>query len=147
MKALALLLCAAVLVGCAGQGGRRASSALLKGDPVPPSFPHANFTLIDQHAKRVSLHQERGHYVIVTFLYSRCPDVCPLIAEHLNAVLTRLGPSRRRVRVLAVSVDPQSDRPAAVHHFIREHHLLPQFLYLTGTRAELSPCGTSTGMG
>jgi protein SCO1/2 len=75
----------------------------------------------------------------VTFLYTQCRDVCPLIAGRLNEALRRLGAARRRVRVLAVSVDPKGDTPAAVRRFVRVHHLLPQFRYLTGTRAQLAP--------
>jgi protein SCO1 len=77
--------------------------------------------------------------VVVTFLYTRCPDVCPLIASQLNEALRELGPARDRLRVLAVSVDPKGDTPAMVRWFIRKHHLLPQFRYLTGTAKQLQP--------
>jgi protein SCO1/2 len=73
----------------------------------------------------------------VTFLYTNCPDVCPLIASNLNAALRELGPQRKEVRVLAVSVDPKGDTPAAVRAYARAHRLVPQFRYLTGTPAEL----------
>jgi protein SCO1/2 len=75
--------------------------------------------------------------VLVTFLYVHCPDVCPLIAQNLNAALRQLGPARSRVRVLAVSVDPRGDTPGAVRRYIAQRGLLPQFRYLIGTKAEL----------
>ncbi len=61
----------------------------------------------------------RGRYTLVTFLYTHCPDVCPLIAEHLNTALRQLGPERKGVSVLAVSVDPKGDTPAAVKQLRR----------------------------
>jgi len=86
----------------------------------------------------VTLAGQRGRYVLVTFLYVHCPDVCPLIAQNLNAALRQLGSARRRVRVLAVSVDPRGDTRAAVRRYIAARGLLPQFRYLIGTKAELT---------
>ena len=57
---------------------------------------------------------QRGRFTLVTFLYTNCPDVCPLIAEHLNTALRQLGTTRADTRVLAVSVDPNGDTPSAV---------------------------------
>ena len=98
-----------------------------------------DFTLRDQAGRDVSLHAERGKWVVVTFLYTRCPDVCPLIATKLNQVLLALGRARAGVRVLAVSVDPVGDTPRRVRGFVRDHRLVPQFRYLTGSRAQLAP--------
>jgi protein SCO1/2 len=81
--------------------------------------------------------------VLVTFLYVHCPDVCPLIAQNLNAALRQLGPRRSRVRVLAVSVDPKGDTPAAVKRYVSARRLLPQFRYLIGARAKLAPVWAS----
>ncbi|MBA3843829.1 MAG: SCO family protein, partial [Actinobacteria bacterium] len=80
---------------------------------------------------------QHGRYVLVTFLYVHCPDVCPLIAQNLNQTLRQLGPKRDRVRVLAVSVDPKGDSAAAVDRYVRERGLLPQFRYLIGSAAAL----------
>lgn len=85
----------------------------------------------------VRMAQERGKVVLLTFLYTHCPDVCPLTAVRLNAALAALGTERGRVRVLAVSVDPRGDTHRAVQRFVREHRLLPQFRYLTGPVATL----------
>ncbi len=95
------------------------------------------FELRDATGRQRTLAQERGRYVLVTFLYTHCPDVCPLIASNLNTALRTLGPLRRQVRVLAVSVDPQGDTATAVRAYARRLRLLPQFGYLVGTTPEL----------
>jgi protein SCO1/2 len=61
--------------------------------------------------------------------------VCPLIAQNLNSAL-RQAPD---LRVVAVSVDPKGDTPAAVRAFARNHRLTPAFHYLIGSRAQLQP--------
>jgi protein SCO1/2 len=113
------------------QASRFAGAALAKQTPAP------DFALTDQAGRLVRLSAQRGRFVLVTFLYTNCPDVCPLIASNLNTALRELGPRRSEVRVLAVSVDPKGDRPAAVRSYVRTHRLLPQFRYLIGTPAEL----------
>jgi protein SCO1 len=137
---LALALCLGASA-CGGGGGSKAvaqaPASRFAGSKWPGGSNVADFALRDQQGRLVRLSAERGRFVIVTFLYTHCPDVCPLIAERLNEALRRLGPARRGVRVLAVSVDPKGDTPAAVRRFVRVHRLVPQFRYLIGSRAEL----------
>ena len=95
--------------------------------------------LRDARGPIVRLSALRGKIVLLTFLYTRCRDVCPLIAEHLNqAVRTLPQRERREVRVVAVSVDPAGDTRRSVLRFRAEHALLPQFDYLIGTRKQLA---------
>jgi protein SCO1 len=98
-----------------------------------------DFTLTDQDGKRVRLSEQRGRIVLLTFLYTQCPDICPLMADNLNAALLELEPSlREEVRVLAVSVDPKRDTPATVRGYAKVHRLVPQFRYLIGSERELT---------
>ncbi len=120
------------------------SAAAAAGPPfVGPRISHPartpDFALRDQHGSLVRLSAQRGKVVVLTFLYTHCPDLCPLTAVHIDEAVSRLGPRRTRVSVLAVSVDPRRDTPAAVRRFVRSHRLGPQFHYLTGSRRILAP--------
>lgn len=88
--------------------------------------------------RRVTLAQYRGRAVLVTFLYTHCPDVCPLIADNLRAVLNRLGPAAARAQVIAVSVDPSGDTPQSVAAFLRAHAMAGRMQYLIGSAAQLA---------
>ena len=97
-------------------------------------------SLRDQNGRLVDLRQERGRVVVLTFLYTHCRDICPLIASSLNAVLANLPQADRgRVRVVAVSVDPRGDTFASVRRYTKEKNLLPQFRYLVGSKQDLEP--------
>jgi protein SCO1 len=133
-------------VGCGGTGKTASSGSagspsdsVFAGAELSPARPAPAFALHDQQGSLVQLAAQRGRLVVVTFLYTHCRDVCPLIANNLNSVLHRLGPDAGQLRVLAVSVDPKGDTPAAVRRYARQHALLPQFHYLIGTRRELAP--------
>ena len=142
-SAFALLAVVVAAAGC-GSGSPShvsvARSVRLLGSPARPVVPAPDLALHDQDGRVVRLSEQRGRLVLLTFLYTGCTDVCPLIASNLNAALRALPPAQRaRVRVIAVSVDPWGDTPAAVRRFIRERRLVKEFRYLTGTKEELAP--------
>jgi protein SCO1/2 len=140
-RPLGLLLLVAVLAGCGSSRAAETTTAPAKrfaGAELTPPKVAPPITLHDAVGTPVTLAAQHGRYVLVTFIYTHCPDVCPLITQNLNAALRAIGPSaRKNVRVLAVSVDPVGDTPKTVKAYAREKHLLPQFEYLIGTRAGL----------
>jgi len=146
---LALALLAALAASaCGGGGGHEHGAAAsvtvtggsgrFAGGELDPPQPTPNFTLTDQAGQKVSMADQRGKLVLLTFLYTNCPDVCPLITQNLNQALQMLGTERDNARVLAVSVDPEGDTPESVDKYAKAHHLLPEFHYLIGTRDELT---------
>lgn len=86
----------------------------------------------------VDIDQYRGKAVLVTFLYTNCPDICPLITANLHTALTQLGAQARRVQVIAVSVDPRGDTSRAVARFLAEHQMVGRMQYLIGSSGALS---------
>jgi len=113
----------------------------LGGVPAPA------FRLTDQFGKPVSLAQFRGKPVVLTFLYTHCPDVCPLIAEQLHSVMLDLGQEAQHVGVLAISVEPTRDTIAAALAFSQAHHMTTYWQFLVGTQAQLSPVWTAYAIG
>jgi len=139
-----LLLLALFVLAAGGCGADRPklvqgpppAPRIFEGTEVAPPHPSAPLSLRDASGRRYSLSGLRGRNVLVTFLYTHCPDVCPLIASSLNTVLRTAGP-QAKLDVLAVSVDPKGDTPRAVRAYAKRMHLDPRFHYLIGSRAEL----------
>ncbi|HEX3056323.1 MAG TPA: SCO family protein [Gaiellaceae bacterium] len=119
-------------------GSANAATPAFDGPTIKNPRLAPNFVLRDQDSQTIELSHLRGKAVLLTFLYTHCPDACPLTAVRLNGALAALGPERTRVRVLAVSVDPHGDTRQAVAAFISSHHLLQQFRYLVGPRTKLA---------
>src|SRR5512139_3612478 len=58
-----------------GESGRREANA------AAPSF-----VLIDQAGRKFNLKPASGKVVLVTFVYTTCPDVCPLFSAYFAAI-------------------------------------------------------------
>ena len=111
----------------------RALQGTLLNDPAPA------FTLRDQTGASVSLAGLRGQPVVLTFLYTHCPDVCPLTAEKLHTAAQALGADAAKVSWLAVSIDPAGDTSASATAFVAAHHLTGRLQFLLGGASQVSP--------
>jgi protein SCO1/2 len=133
------LMCALVMSGC---GEDRLYGTELQKTTAP------DFTLIDGvTGKSLTLSSLRKSTVALTFLYTRCPDVCPLTAGQFRAAQRSLGADASKVEFVAVSVDPEGDTPAAVREFSNLHDLSDHWHYLIGPRAQLEAVWSSYGIG
>lgn len=109
--------------------------------------PSPDFTLTDARTgSAVSLTSLRGSVVALAFLYTRCPDTCPLTAEHFRQAQQDLGSDADRVRFVAVSVDPAGDTPASVRDFSASHRLDRNWHYLVGPASSLKAVWTAYGI-
>jgi protein SCO1/2 len=111
----------------------------LEGAVLTPPVKAYDFQLPDAEGRTVSLAALRGKVVALTFLYTHCPDYCPLVAEQMAKVHAQLGPLRDRAAFVAVSVDPSGDTPEDIRRFVAAHHVEGILTYLRGTSAQLRP--------
>ena len=128
--AAGLVLSGAIRIGGHGQ---------LAGATIEPPFRAPTFTLNDQFEQPVSLASYKGKVVALTFLYTTCPDACPLITAKLHAAYDQLGPDTANFAILAVTVDPVHDTVALVRNFSVQKDMLQKWHFLVGTDAEVRP--------
>lgn len=121
-------------VGCGSDSGR---DARYSGTLVTPAKPAPPLHLDDFRGRPFQLKHLRGDAVLVTFIYTHCPDVCPLIVSHLKTAQAMLGSGADKLTVVAVSADPRGDTPQSVRRFLRDHGMRERMEYLIGTRREL----------
>jgi protein SCO1/2 len=113
--------------------------------PVAPAPPLA---LRNYLGEPVNVSSYKGRVVLVTFLYTHCPDVCPLIASNLRVAQNLMPASlRSKVAIIAVSVDPRGDTPKAVAAFLTHHQMTGRMQYLVGSAHELGAVWRAWGVG
>ena len=114
----------------------------LRADRLPGGLagsPAPRIRLVDQHGGRVDSTRLGGRPYLVTFLYTHCTDVCPVIGSEIGDALRQLGRRADGVDVLGVSVDPRGDTAAGARAWAAQHRLGPPFHYLLGSSSALTP--------
>jgi protein SCO1/2 len=95
------------------------------------------FALQNQFAKRFTDADLRGRVVVVDFIFTSCPDVCPLLTEQLGALRKRM-PVDAPLSFVSFSVDPEHDTPERLRAFAQQHGAnVDNFWFLTGPIAEV----------
>lgn len=107
-----------------------------RGGSLPDGVRAPDFTLTDEHGKRVSMAQYRGKPVVVTYLYTACDETCPIQAQMIRGALDDLG---HDIPALAVSVEPFRDTPASARAFLRRAKMTGRMRWVLGNRRELQP--------
>jgi protein SCO1/2 len=119
------------------------ASALLSPVTVAPPLELRNYL-----GRPVNIDSYRGKAVLVTFLYTNCPDVCPLIASNLRVAQNLMGSKvSSKAQVIAVSVDPRGDTPKAIAAFLARHGMTGRMQYLVGSAHELARVWQAWGVG
>ncbi|HEY0719948.1 MAG TPA: SCO family protein [Gammaproteobacteria bacterium] len=100
--------------------------------------PLQPFTLIDQEGAPLTLERLRGHWTLLFFGYTHCPDICPTTLAVLKGAMSRLDTDAElaaSTRTLFISVDPRRDTPAQLKQYIT--YFNPTFMAATGSKEEI----------
>jgi cytochrome oxidase Cu insertion factor (SCO1/SenC/PrrC family) len=130
LPATALML--VMLAGCG-------TEVSFQGTEFSPPQTASPFQLRDQFSQPLALDDLDGRVVVLTFLYTGCPDTCPLMAETLRKAHESLGDEASETAFVAISVDPARDTTEEVRRFSEEKGMLDRWSFLTGTEEELKP--------
>jgi protein SCO1 len=109
------------------------------GKPLPVIGPAPPFSLTSQDNKPVRLADLRGKVVAVTFIYTYCPDVCPLLTQKMAGIRDALGADfGSRIVFVSISFDPERDSPAVLKSYAGIWGAKPPgWFFLTGPRDEI----------
>jgi protein SCO1/2 len=107
--------------------------------PNPRSL--APFSLVDQRGNAFTNASLLGHWSLLFFGYTSCPDVCPVTLSALAQAETKLsheGPKKLfdDLQVYFVSVDPDRDDAATIERYVGAFS--PRFVGVSGTQEALA---------
>jgi protein SCO1/2 len=127
-----------LILGGVAYGRFHPTARELKGGAIIAGRqPAPDFVLTDQNGESVQLSSFRGKPVALTFIYTNCADVCPLIAWNMHLAYQSLGSDAKNVSLLAVSVDPEHDTQAQLKAFSDQRQLTNEWHFMTGIRPVL----------
>jgi len=94
------------------------------------------FALQDSAGSSINLSDFRGKVVVLHFIYTACPDVCPLHAERIAEIQTMVNqsPMKQQVEFVTITTDPSKDRGAVLTDYGSSHGLdAANWIFLTTT--------------
>jgi len=91
-----------------------------EGDEVP------NFALVNQDAKPIRINNYRGKALLLTFIYTRCPDpeFCTLMSDNFAQIERQLGQEPElyaKTHLLSITIDPAHDVPKVLRSYGAAH--------------------------
>jgi cytochrome oxidase Cu insertion factor (SCO1/SenC/PrrC family) len=107
--------------------------------------PIDDFSLTDHSGNPYDFDDESEGVVVVSFMFTRCPDVCPVITQSLLSVESALSERELAdVTFLSISVDPEYDTPEVLLEYAERHGA--SWPHLTGSLEELEPVWATFGL-
>lgn len=146
---------AAVVAIVAIAGGMLLSHALLDrtGEPtlakatlLEPARPLPPLSFVDQQGEPFGPERLRGHWSILFFGFTHCPDVCPTTLALLAQVEKQLTdlPAEQRPRIVLMSVDPERDTPEQLAKYVKSFS--PTFTGVTGEQEAMHEFAQKLGV-
>src|SRR5712691_380073 len=120
----------------AAQGNRR-------GENYFPNLP-----VVTQDGKTLKFYDDviKGRIVVVSFIYTNCPDICPLTTARIAQVEEKLGGLMGRdFFLVSMTVDPVRDTPQRLKEFAESFGAGPGWLFLTGRPEDIKLINTKLG--
>ncbi len=87
---------------------------------LPAPSPLPEFSLLDQAGAPVTAHTFKGHWNLVFFGFTHCPDICPATLQILATARNALADAGHEPlpRIVLVSVDPERDTPELMGRYV-----------------------------
>ncbi|OME99260.1 electron transport protein SCO1/SenC [Paenibacillus sp. FSL H7-0331] len=119
--------------------------------PTLPVLKQApNFTLNDLEGKNVQLSDSNGKVRLVEFMFTSCPDICPMTTFNMVKLQDELKKSSQwgsQVQFLSVTFDPLKDTPEVFKKYGDRMRIdYSGWTLLTGTEAETAEVAKSFGV-
>jgi cytochrome oxidase Cu insertion factor (SCO1/SenC/PrrC family) len=132
-----------LLIACLFAASPSDISAQSSGESPPNSAGKATpasiggrFILVDQNGKTVLDENYRGSFLLITFGYTHCPDICPTTLANMAGALDILGPDAVKVQPIFITLDPGRDTPAVLKDYVGSFGA--RFAGLTGPEAYIA---------
>ena len=122
---------------------------LFYGQDLPlddPEYDLEDFSLMNFDGNLTNLSDFEGQVLIVSFVYSRCPDVCPIVSANLRWVAEQLPDDYgTNFSIIAITVDPWWDTSSVLADYAMRQAI--DWPHLTGEVELMQPIWESFNVG
>ena len=92
------------------------------------------FSLIEKDRREVALSDLKGKIWVVNFIYTNCPDTCPIQSAQMRQLQEDFQ-SEKDLRLVSITVDPARDTPEVLSEYAKRFGADPaRWFFLTGKK-------------
>lgn len=116
---------------------------------VIEDFSKGKYKLINQNGAEVTFPDfAKGKTTIVGYIFTNCPDICPLTTNNMRLIQERLKKEKvDGVNFVSISFDPENDKPDVLKKFAEIRNLdLSNWTFLTGEKATIDSVVKKAGI-
>ncbi|MDP6326345.1 MAG: SCO family protein [Candidatus Thalassarchaeaceae archaeon] len=145
-RIITALLLASTLIMAGCLGGDTPIPDDFNGDDIYPFVEVNSFELLNQDDITVNSSVYEDKVLIVIFMFTRCPDVCPIVSSNVKWLYSQLSDEEQeQVEVISITVDPWEDDSELLTLY-REYMAL-DWDHFTGELEQLEPVWGNFGVG
>lgn len=101
--------------------------------PLPDLGEVGAFSLVDQTGRPFTDAALRGKVSIVSFVFTRCDTICPVISMKMARIQEKTFDLARDIKLVSFSVDPEYDTPARLAAYATKYGADPErWRFVTG---------------
>ena len=95
------------------------------------------FSLTERDGRRITLSDLKGKVSIINFIYTNCPDTCPLQSAQMKEIQEDFE-NEKDLRLVSITVDPARDTPQVLSEYAKRFSADPvRWLFLTGEKENI----------
>ena len=117
--------------------------------PVVDDFGNAQYNLVDQNNRKVVFPElVKGKLVVMNYIFTNCPDICPLSTNNMRLIQERIKKEKiNHIEFVSVSFDPLQDSPEVLRKFAGIRNLdLSNWTFLTGEKQVIDSLMNTLGI-
>lgn len=108
-------------------------------EPPPTLGTLPAFELTDQNGASFGLEDMRGRVWIASFVFTRCPTICPTLSTKMARLQTQFRGREADLGLISFSVDPENDTPEVLREYAARFEADPvMWTWVTGPTERVS---------
>jgi protein SCO1 len=99
-----------------------------------------NVPVVTHHGETLRFYDDlmKDRIVVISFIYTSCRDICPMVTARLAQLEDKLGEAMGRdVFFISISVDPETDTPEKLKDYAEAFQAGPGWVFITGKPADI----------
>lgn len=99
-----------------------------------------NVPVVSQDGRSLRFYDDvlKGKVSIISFIYTSCRDICPVVTARLSQLEDKLGDAAGRdYFFVSISIDPANDTPDKLKEYGKAFGVGPNWLFLTGDAKDI----------